>query len=173
MTGYQRPVREMEVVFESGDLAGLELTLLQNPDMRTYYDMLGMLFAASDDEDDEKPTNVLENATKAMERARLFAERCLLRWNLERDGEPVPPTPDEFTAHLEASQVLLVMLKWITNVGRVAAPLAPESESGNTSEEPKESPSPSSSQEPKPLTPSDGDTASSPPASSKRTPTSS
>ena len=161
---YQRPVRTMEIGFDDGtDLAGLELTLLQNPDMRTYYDILGMLFRA---EDEEKPsvnaTAVMSVADEAMARARTFAEKCLLGWNLEVDGKPVPSTPDEFTAHLDATQVMLVMVKWVTHVGRVAAPLAPPSESGSTSEEPKESPSPGSSPEPNSSTPSSDDTPATP-----------
>ena len=149
--GFRRPVKTITLVCDEtfGDLAGLEVEFKTSVGMEFYYDILTSAFEPT--EEPEPPTNpedkeaalraasvkTVERLRNDEEESRAFAAETLVGWNLVDDG-PVPATPDEFVKRLSAREIGLIVIHWLGAMRSAPAPLAPPSESGDTSKEPKE-----------------------------------
>jgi hypothetical protein len=123
MPDFHLPERIATLIFEDGDLTGLELEVrLSLP-----FDALFKLQALSTEARDAASLDKLQ------ELLHYFAEIALVGWNLSNGSGPVKLTPAALTAHLDAGNAGALLSRYFEAVGGVPGPLAPPSASGVTS----------------------------------------
>lgn len=123
MAGYTPPVRTATLVFEDGDLKGLELEARLNVPFTTLWALIDAVSA------DVKKRTIPE----VREVLTLFAEQCLIGWNLEQDGKPVPCTPEALLATFDPASAGAMLYRYIGAVGDLGAPLPRRRSGGRTS----------------------------------------
>ncbi len=123
MPDFHLPERTATLIFEDGDLKGLELTVrLSLP-----FDALFKLQTLSQEANDTAGMDKLQ------ELLHYFTERALVGWNLSNGSGPVELTPASFTAHLDPINAGALLRRYLEAVGGIPGPLAPRSASGSTS----------------------------------------
>lgn len=123
--GFRAPKKTYRLVFESEDLAGLEVRAASMP--------LGELLEIQQLADRYGPGGSERPGMVEIDRMLGGFARALLSWNVEDDeGRPVPATLDGLKS-LDFDFVLDIMLAWMDAVVAVPAPLAQPSSSGGTS----------------------------------------
>jgi hypothetical protein len=120
---YTVPVRTVELAFEDGDLAGLVVTLRANPSLDDYFTLVELAEAAASAKGLE-PIRVL---------LRGVADVGLVGWNLENGQGPVAATPENFTSHLPPREGMLLVKRYISEIGGLPGPLPTPSGNGKRS----------------------------------------
>jgi len=123
MPEFHLPERRATLVFEDGDLKGLELEVRLSLPFDALFKMQTMLGEASDS----------TGLQPLMDLLHYFAEECLIGWNLSNGAGPVELTPDALTAHLDAANAGTLLRRYLTEVGKVPTPLARRQGAGRTS----------------------------------------
>lgn len=118
--GYQVPVRTATLVFEDGDLKGLELEARLNLPFSTLYQLIDAV------------SGKRRSVAEVREVLTLFATECLIGWNLERDGQPVPCTPQNLLDTFDPASAGAMLNRYIGAVGEIGAPLPRPSVAGRT-----------------------------------------
>lgn len=120
--GFEWPTETATIEFGADHkLHGLEIEVRLNVPLDYYFKILG--FEELLDGDVREFLPLLHE----------FAEKCLVSWNLEKAGKPVPATADAFTSLIDLNTGTQILGQWIALIGRVPDPLAPRSASGATS----------------------------------------
>lgn len=132
MPDFHLPERTATLVFEEGDLTGLELEVRLSLPFDALFKMQELVNHATDD------------LGSLRELLHYFAEAALIGWNLTNGSGPVPLTGESLTAHLDAANAGRLLTRYLEEVGKVPAPLARRSGSGRTSRVRRESSSPRS-----------------------------
>lgn len=91
--GFRRPERTTTLVFDEGEYAGAEVTVVTNPSWRVYHDV--MLYLDASDEPDEGEERIKGQAQKFEGLIALIASDVLRGWNVVgQDDEPIPATTE-------------------------------------------------------------------------------
>lgn len=106
---YEVPRRTLRLVFEGSEYEGAEVVCRLDVPLSLFFDFQRMAVQSDDPE-------VTEQAF------RRFGDEVLAEWNLTEDGQPVPATADGFL-HQAPAFAMLILSKWIENVGQSPAPL--------------------------------------------------
>jgi hypothetical protein len=123
MPGFKMPDRTATLVFEDGDLQGLELTVRLNVPLDFYLDLVELADSAAKEDG-------LSGARSLMRR---FAEVALKEWNLvSLENQPVPLTPESFTAHIDPINGGAMLRRYLEAVGGTPGPLRNGSNGGAT-----------------------------------------
>lgn len=136
MAGYEPPIRTATLVFEDGDLKGLELEARLNIPFSTLYRLMSAVSTTQTDVDDVR--DVLT----------VFAEQCLISWNLEKDGQSVPCTAQNLLDTFDPQAAGTMLLRYIGGVGELSGPLARRRGVGRTSASGRAKPRPRKSSKP-------------------------
>ena len=123
MPDFHLPERQATLIFEEGDLTGLELTVRLSLPFDALFKLQGLAAEASADTSLEKLRELLHH----------FADIALVGWNLSNGSGPVKLTPAALTAHLDAANAGALLARYFEAVGGVPGPLAARSSSGSTS----------------------------------------
>lgn len=125
MKGYRRPAKVYSIAWDEGDLAGLHVRV----GGLSVGKMLELTKAAA-----EVPEDFSGSVTSVEPLIEAFAEK-LSEWNLEdEDGNPVPATL-EGVRQQDLGLVIPVIMRWMSAVADIPAPLPGTSNSGGTSPE--------------------------------------
>ena len=132
--GFEMPVRSVTVGFDEGhELHGLEIEFRLNVSTDFYLQVMEFADKINDENDDV--TTTLRKTREAMVE---FGDGCLIGWNLERNGKPVPATGDALAAVMDPYTAAEIMGRWGAAVGRVPDPLVEPSAPTSTSTTPKQ-----------------------------------
>lgn len=123
MPPFQLPERTATLVFEDGDLAGLELEVR----LSVPFDVLFKIQKLYEQSISEPGLDGLQ------ELMRYFAEHTLVAWNLSDANGPVPCTPEAFTGTVSAQLGGAMFRRYLEAVGEVPVPLGRQSRNGSTS----------------------------------------
>lgn len=134
MPDFHLPQRVATLVFEDGDLKGLELKVRLSLPFDALFKMQKLSEQAQSGDDLNGLRDLLQ----------FFAETALVSWNLSNGSGPVALTAENFTAHLDAANAGRLLTRFLQEVGQVPAPLARRSTSGSTSKARRASSSPRS-----------------------------
>jgi hypothetical protein len=131
MPPFVLPERIVTLVFDKGPLLGLELEVRLGVPFDFYFELTDLATKSTEEAGMDSLRTLL----------RRFAEIALVGWNLEAHGEPVPCTPDAFTANVDPINGGLMLRRYMAAIGGVPGPLAGQSANGHTSKVRKASPS--------------------------------
>lgn len=123
MPDFHLPERVTTLVFEDGDLKGLELQVRLSLPFDAMFKMQSLMTQATEGSDLGGLNELLH----------YFAEHALVGWNLSNGAGPVELTPAALTAHLDAPNAGRLLSRYLQEVGRVPDSLAPRSANGSTS----------------------------------------
>lgn len=113
------------LVFEDGDLAGLEVRTRSLP-LGALLDLTKLAAFAG------KPQLAAEDMAEAEKLFEMFAD-ALLSWNVEDDGDTPVPATLEGLRRLDFGTVIKLITEWIEAVAGVPAPLPQTSSDGQLS----------------------------------------
>jgi hypothetical protein len=148
---FQLPERPATLVFEDGPLEGLELEVRLAVPFDFYFELSAFQQPSETNGKHKLSMNEqLVRAHKELEESRhsmhRFAEVALIGWNLvDRDGTPVPCTPQAFSSHVDPQSYGAMLGRYLSAIGGKPGPLRPPSSAGRTSRVPKASNSPKNS----------------------------
>lgn len=112
--GFEVPRREALMTFEGTDFDGAEIRCRLDVPLSLYLDIMRS-----------------ETVNQQEEVNRRWAEKVLLSWNLEQDGEPVSADADGFLS-LPPSFVNVIVAKWLESAAGVSGPLGSSSNGTGT-----------------------------------------
>lgn len=122
--GYDVPDPRVDFVFDDGPFAGATMNASVALSPNAYFGIrqwLGQLGTGQD-------TDSLMAA--AQEVARLFVQHARPTWNLQRDGEPIPPTVEGLLS-LDLRLLWAIVNEWVGQFGKAPLPLPGASPTGN------------------------------------------
>jgi len=120
---YHVPTTEFE--FEDGELKGLVVEF-RHPSLDDYFDLVEAATAATEGDGLEPVRDLF----------RKVAAVGLVSWNLENGSGPVPATPENFTRHLTPLAGMVLVNRYLSEMGGLPGPLAVPSGAGTTSAKP-------------------------------------
>lgn len=127
---YTVPIRTKEFAFTDGDLEGLVVTFRANPPLDDYFDLVELAEAAATAKGLEPVRALLRGAARV----------GLVSWNLENGQGPVPATPENFTGHIPPIDGMLLVKRYISEIGGLPGPLRSPSTAGRRSAKPRAKP---------------------------------
>jgi len=136
---FQLPERPATLIFEDGPLQGLEVEVRLAVPFDFYFELSA--FMAPEERNGKHKLSIEQQVAKAQASLngtrtfmRRFAEMAVIGWNLvDRDGRPVPATPDAFTSHLDPLSFGALLGRYQAAIGGKPGPLRLPSASGRTS----------------------------------------
>lgn len=127
MPPFEIPERTVTMGFDDGSLKGLEVEVRLDLSLDGFLE-LGALF--------DQATNPKTGWEPVKDLFTWFADNVVLDWNLYEKGEPVPCSPQAFTARMSAKNGMALVNRYLQTIRGADAPLSRPSRNGRTSKVP-------------------------------------
>jgi hypothetical protein len=118
--GYQAKRKTFLLKFTDPEMEGLEVKV-RSTSMGNILRMAEL--------DNVNPLRMSKADIEMIKEVFAILESCIISWNLEEDGVPVPKTVDGFLSQ-DAEFIFTILKSWTKAMTAVEAPLGPQSQSG-------------------------------------------